>query len=146
MLIINLSGQKNLGKPHFKAIKKQTNNIVELNLGNSNFDDALAPYLSGFKNLTKLQLQNTAISDKTLERLQKLKYLESLNLYGTQVTEAGLQQLNNIPGLKTLYLWNTDISEKALDTFSNNNPNVSLVRIDRDIFAATSLGPPSITA
>src|SRR5690606_20699395 len=146
LLIINLSGQKNLGKPHFKAIKKQTNNIVELNLGNSNFDDALAPYLSGFKNLTKLQLQNTIITDKTLERLQKLKYLESLNLYGTQVTEAGLQKLNHMPNLKTLYLWNTDINEKALDTFNNNNPNVSLVRIDRDIFAATSLGPPSITA
>lgn len=146
LLIINLSGLKNVGKPHFKALKKQADNIVELNLGNSNFNDTLAFYLSRYRNLTKLQLQNTPITDKTLEKLQELKHLESLNLYGTQVTHTGLQKLSRLPGLKTLYLWNTDISPEAMALFGNDNPHISLVQINKDIFAATSLGPPTITA
>ncbi|HLT52127.1 MAG TPA: chitobiase/beta-hexosaminidase C-terminal domain-containing protein [Arenibacter sp.] len=146
LLIINLSGIKNLGKPHFKALKMQADNIVELNLGNSNFNDTLARYLSGYRNITKLQLQNTSITDKTLNNLHELKYLESLNLYGTQITQDGLQKLKELPGLKMLYLWNTGVSRAEMDAFGSDNPDITLVHVDKDIFAPSSLNPPTMTA
>ncbi len=144
LIIINLSGHTNLTKEHFKKLKKQADNIIELNLSKSNFNDTLSSYLSQFKNITKLQLHNTTITDNTLKQLARLKHLESLNLYGTHVTNAGIEKLHNHPSLKTLYTWETKISEEALENFERRNPKINIVRIDRKIFAATSLDPPTI--
>src|SRR5690606_5951766 len=71
LLIVNLSGNKSVGKNDLKALKKYAGNIVELNLGNTNFNDTISSYLTTFKNLTKLQLQNTKITDKSMEAIDR---------------------------------------------------------------------------
>ena len=113
LLIVNLSGNKSLGKNDLKALNKYAGNIVELNLGNSNFNDTISSYLTSFKNLTKLQLQNTKITDKSMEAIGELKYLESLNIYGTDITDQGLEKLIALNGLKTLYPWDSKITKEA---------------------------------
>ncbi len=146
LLIVNLSGIKNLGKSNLKELKKHAENIVELNLANSNFSDTISSYLTSFKNLTKLQLQNTAITDKSMETLSYLKHLESLNIYGTEITDKGLEKLTALSGLKTLYPWNSKISKEALDGFSSKHPAVTVVSLDEDLFTPSNLEPPSIIA
>ena len=146
LLIVNLSGNKRLGKDDLKALKKHAANIVELNLGNSNFNDTISSYLTSFKNLTKLQIQNTKITDKSMESIGDLKHLESLNIYGTDITDKGLEKLTNLGGLKTLYPWNSKITKEALDQFSDKNNSVTVVIISEDLFTPSSLEAPSIIA
>ncbi len=86
LYIVNLANKKQLSDNSFQLLEDYAENIVELNLGNSNFNDSLVSVLREFENLTKLQLQNTNITDNTLEVVQELEKLESLNLYGTAIT------------------------------------------------------------
>jgi len=146
LLIVNLSGIKDLGKNNLRALKNHAENIVELNLSNSNFSDTISSYLSSFKNLTKLQLQNTPITDKAMETLSDLKHLESLNIYGTEITDKGLEKLTALSGLKTLYPWNSKITKEALDLYSSKFPAITVVSLDENLFAPSSLDPPSIIA
>ncbi|SHF49181.1 Uncharacterized membrane protein [Arenibacter palladensis] len=146
LLIANLSGNKSLGKNDLKALKKYAENIVELNLGNSNFNDTISSYLTSFKNLTKLQLQNTRITDKSMEVIGDLEHLESLNIYGTDITDLGLVKLTALNGLKTLYPWNSKITKEALDGFSSKHTGITVVSISEDLFTPSSLEPPSIIA
>ena len=146
LLIVNLSGNQSLEKNDLKALKKHAENIVELNLGNSNFNDTISSYLTSFKNLTKLQLQNTKITDKSMASIGDLKHLESLNIYGTDITDQGLEKLTALNGLKTLYPWNSKITKEALDHFSNKYKGVTVVSINEDLFTPSSLEPPSIIA
>ena len=146
LLIVNLSGNQSLQKNDLKALKKHAENIVELNLGNSNFNDTISSYLTSFKNLTKLQLQNTKITDKSMASIGALKHLESLNIYGTDITDQGLEKLTALNGLKTLYPWNSKITKEALDHFSNKYKGVTVVSINEDLFTPSSLEPPSIIA
>lgn len=146
LLIANLSGNKSLEKKDLKALKKYAENIVELNLGNSNFNDTISSYLNSFKNLTKLQLQNTKITDKSMEVIGDLEHLESLNIYGTDITDLGLDKLTALKGLKTLYPWNSMITKEALDSFISKHINVNVVSISEDLFTPSSLDAPSIIA
>jgi hypothetical protein len=146
LLIVNLSGNKRLGKNDLKSLKKHAKNIVELNLGNSNFNDTISAVLSTFKNLTKLQLQNTQITDKSLEYLRDLKHLESLNIYGTNITDEGLEKISGLGNLKTLYPWNSKITKEALSGFSSKHKAVAVVSLSEDLFTPSSLEPPNINA
>ena len=147
LILINLYGRKDLVPGDFKALKKYASNIVELNLGNTNFNDTLAPSLKAFKNLTKLQLQKTAIADKTLGVIKSFAHLESLNLYGTEVDDTALETLSRLPNLTHLYVWQTNITNEAMEAYASAHPEVTVQgQIDSDIFKATTLAPPTIIA
>ena len=147
LVLVSLYGRKDIALQDFKALKKYAKNIVELNLGNTNFNDTLSKSLTSFKNLTKLQLQNTPITDNTVEKLKGLKHLESLNLYGDSISNASLNALVELPNLKNIYLWQTNITEEALNQYAQDHPNIVVQgQIDSDIFRATKLEPPTIVA
>jgi hypothetical protein len=146
LYIVHLANKKDLTETSFELLSDYSENIVELNLANSNFSDSLVSKLSDFENLTKLQLQNTAITDKGFKEVVKLEHLESLNLYGTTLTDAALDDMNSLSKLTDLYLWKTDISTEAMDGYSLSNPNTTIHSINMDMFAATELLPPTIMA
>jgi len=146
LLIVNLSGNQSLGKNDLRSLKAHAENVVELNLGNSNFNDTISYILSSFKNLTKLQLQNTQITDKSMESIGKLKHLESLNIYGTNITDEGLNKISGLGNLKTLYPWNSKITKEALSSFSSKHKAVTVVSLSEDLFTPSSLEPPNIIA
>lgn len=147
LILINLYGRKDLVPGDFKALKKYARNIVELNLGYTNFNDTLAPSLKAFKNLTKLQLQKTAIADKAIEVIKDFEQLESLNLYGTQVDDTAFKTLEHLPKLTHLYVWQTNITNEGIDAYTSAHPDVTVQgQIDGDIFKATKLEPPTIIA
>lgn len=147
LLQVTMSRQKHLSIREFKALDKFSENVVALNLANSNFSDTLAVALPFFKNLTKLQLQHTAITDKTIEKLKDFEHLESLNLYGTAITENSLSQIQELPQLRTVYLWQTQMTKDQMEHYALNFPKVKVQgQIDESIFASTSLAPPTINA
>ncbi|MBT8302623.1 MAG: chitobiase/beta-hexosaminidase C-terminal domain-containing protein, partial [Maribacter sp.] len=147
LLQVSLNGRQDIRQGDFKALKKYAKHIVELNLGNSNFNDTLSKSLSSFKNLTKLQLQNAPITDNTIENLKGLQHLESLNLYGDSISDKALNVLGNLKNLKNIYLWQTNITEEALKQYALDHPHIAVQgQIDSDIFRATKLEPPTIVA
>jgi uncharacterized membrane protein len=147
LLQVSLNGRQDVGQSDFKALKKYAKHVVELNLGNTNFNDTLSKSLSSFKNLTKLQLQNAPITDTTIENLKGLEHLESLNLYGDSISDKALSMLGGLKNLKNIYLWQTNISEEALNQYALDHPNIRVQgQIDSEIFKATKLEPPTIVA
>jgi uncharacterized membrane protein len=146
LYIVHLANKTALSEASIDALDAYSENIVELNLGNSNFNDTLVSSLDVFENLTKLQLQNTAITDKGLREVAKLDNLESLNLYGTSITDAALEDIKALSKLTDLYLWRTEITEKAMRDYAALNPSTTIHSIDMDMFSATELLPPTIVA
>lgn len=144
-LIANFSGREDLNNSIFKKLKKVENNVVELNLSNSNFGDDLVSYLSTMSHLKKVQLQNTLITDEAIQSLEHLKYLESLNIYGTKVTGGSIRILKEIASLKNLFCWQTKILKSEIEVLQNERPMLSvLYKIDDSIFGSTRLNPPRI--
>ncbi|EAR00001.1 FN3 associated domain-containing protein [Maribacter sp. HTCC2170] len=144
---VSLYGRKDLTKQDFKILKKYAKNIVELNLGNTNFNDTLAAVLPSFKHLTKLQLQRTGITDLTVDKIAELDYLESLNLYGNAVNDESLTKLNALPNLTNLYLFGTNVTSKAIAKYTSAHPKTVVEgQVDSELFKPTRLEPPIIIA
>lgn len=147
LVSINFSKRQDLSETDFDLLKAYRKNIVEINLGHTNFDDELAKELKPFKNLTKLQLQHTPISNKTVEQLVGFEYLESLNLYGTDLDNGILQTFKKFPNLNTLFVWQTKMTKDGLLAFSKENETVNVQgQIADSVFAASTLSPPTILA
>ncbi|PCJ98928.1 MAG: hypothetical protein COA50_01450 [Flavobacteriaceae bacterium] len=146
LLSVNLSYNKKISSEQLNLLKGVAENVVELNLGYSNFSDTLSPYLKKFKNLVKLQLQQTPITDETIEKLKKHEWLESLNAYGTDMSTSSLETLKKLKRLKVLYVWNTQISEIALEQLAAVNPKLNFGIVADSVFAATTVEGPIFVA
>ena len=104
--------KKNLEGKHIKHLREIKNQIVELDLSNSNFNDVMSELISDLPNLKTLRLDQTDITDKTLGLLNNSN-LEVLNLCNTKVTYKGLNNLTKIEEApKTIYAWNTAVSNE----------------------------------
>ena len=104
--------KKNLEGKHIKHLREIKNQIVELDLSNTNFNDVMSELISDLPNLKTLRLDQTDITDKTLGLLNNSN-LEVLNLCNTKVTYKGLNNLTKIEEApKTIYAWNTAVSNE----------------------------------
>ncbi|MFS4466742.1 FN3 associated domain-containing protein [Maribacter sp. 2210JD10-5] len=146
LLIANLFGAQKQLKQKLIALDKFAENIVELNLANSRFNDTIADLIAPFKHLTKLQLQNTGITDRSIPIFENFEFLESLNLYGTNIGNLIFETAQNIPGLKALYLFETQVTEVEKEKFQEKFPNINVQHIPKDAFKAASLSAPVIVA
>lgn len=146
LLIAQLFGEQNQLENKLNELEDYADNIVELNLGNSQFNDTIADEITKFKNLTKLQLQNTAITDKSIALFNEFKFLESLNLYGTSVTSEVFKVVKDISTLKSIYLYDTQVSTIELAQFQADFPQIEIQHIPTDAFKAVSLSAPTILA
>ena len=90
-------------------IKQQ---LVELDLSNSSFNDEMASTLADFQNLRVLRLDRTAISDKALSYLHGSELIV-LNICNTSVTFSGVSSLLKFTTLKKIYAWNTAIKDEG---------------------------------
>ena len=144
---VDLSRKKDLDKNTLKQLKRVAEQLVWLNLSNTDIKDADLAYLSNFPHLQKLYLQQTDISDKGLNNLLKLDYLSYLNLYETKVTDAGLSTLSQLKRLQKLYLWKTATTKEGIAKFINQKPKTDVnTGIDASIFGDAALKAPMIVA
>ena len=101
--------------------------LIWLNLSNSNVKDLHLERLGELENLVKLNLSRNTLSDIGIQHLSKLKNLESLNLYNTQVSERVLDIVSKMTRLKTIYLWNTKFNDSLLKQLQSENKNLKVI-------------------
>jgi len=101
---------KNLKSKHLNALLRIKDQLIKLDLSNSNLNDNLVSKLNSLKNLKYLKINNTKITDKGLSSISSS--LESLNLNENKVSFDGLLELLSERTLQTVYLWNTNISDE----------------------------------
>ena len=144
MLIVSAKGQE-LSHRDFKLLKKYSDQIVELDLAQSNLSDELATHISAFSNLLYLDLSQTNIGDKALSNLSTLDFLEVLNAYETKLTADALDALKEKPSLKALYLAETDITEAEMAAYNQTHANAPIRYIASETFPKSTLAAPTLT-
>jgi len=90
------------------------NQLIWLDMSQTNITDKALPQLTQLKYLTRLSLDNTSITDAGITHLVKLPALRFLNLYGTKVTDQSLKVLEACKGLEVLYLWQTQVTAQGV--------------------------------
>jgi hypothetical protein len=125
-------------------LKKYAENIVELNLGDSNMNDTLAVFLPDFEHLLKLQIPQTSMTDLGMEFIEPLEHLLSLNAFSTDLTSKSLDIIGNISTLESAYLTDTEINKSTMEAFVAKNEKLHLHFVPEDTFAQTALDPPTI--
>ncbi len=99
-LKVNLSRQTNLSEERIGKLDKIKDQLVELDLSDSNFTNGMINSLSGFSNLEKLNLSDTKISDAAVAIFSKFGKLKTLNIANTSVSADRIAKLmDEIPGL-----------------------------------------------
>lgn len=147
LLVVNFLQRKNLTEKDFEVLEEYKNNVVELNLGYTNFNDTLVKQLKSFKHLIKLQAQQTQITNESVAQLKGFKWLETLNLFGTALNDDALESIAKLPNLKKLYIWRTEMSDSGIASLKASNGAVEVQgQIADSVFAASNLGPPTILA
>lgn len=121
-----LGSRNNFTPQDVSELKEIREQIVSIDLGNTNVKDSDLKLLSEFPHLQKLHLQNNAIGDEGIKHLTSLPYLESLNLSGTNITSAALELLSALKQLNKLFLYNTNVDEKQLAATRKNNPELEI--------------------
>ncbi len=141
----SLRGRKDLDKGIFKQLQKLSEQLIELDLSDTNMNDDLLSYLGEFPHLQKLFLQKTQVTGKNLDVLNDLEYLEYLNLYGTPLEDDALEPIAKLAGLQNVFLWQTNVSPKAIKELKNTRPRLKVnTGIDDDIFGSAELKAPLI--
>jgi uncharacterized membrane protein/mono/diheme cytochrome c family protein len=113
-----------------EAVRDQ---IVSVDLGNTDLKDAHLRALAGFPHLKKLYLHNSPVTDEGVRHLSGLAYLEALNLSGTRITAKLLEELPRWPALKTVFLFNTGIEEAQLAALQKAAPKLKVHRSRVDV-------------
>ena len=144
LLIVTLASKNNITSKDFKYLNEYAENIVELNLAYTNFNDDLASALPKFKNLLKLQLQKTKITSAALKDIENLSLLESLNLYGTAVKSDAFEHIKKLKNLKKLYLYQTAITNTELASLKKEKPNLITKHLADTLFNNAVLNNPYI--
>ena len=105
-----------------------TDNIIELNLGNNELTDISGIKL--FKNLQQLFLQNNKIKDISV--IINLNNLEKLYLFENKIKNISF--LKNLKNLKELSLENTEIKDISVLKYLNNLKFLSIndLKLDSD--------------
>ena len=102
-------------------LKKLKDNLVDIDLSNSSFNDEIFEILSTFTNLTRLKLNYTSISGKGLEKLSSLNNLKRLHLINTKLNSNQIKVINSFPAIEKAYLFQNDRDLTKEITLSNDD-------------------------
>jgi len=102
-------------------LNKLKDNLVDIDLSNSSFNDEIFEILSTFTNLTRLKLNYTSISGKGLEKLSSLNNLKRLHLINTKLNSNQIKVINSFPAIEKAYLFQNDRDLTKEITLSNDD-------------------------
>ncbi len=91
--------------------------VMSVDLSNSDVSDAGLVHLQWFNNLKELSLLNTRIGDAGLQHLRELTNLKYLILENTKASDEGLMYLSELKNLEILTLGKTHVSGQGLRYF-----------------------------
>jgi uncharacterized membrane protein len=113
------SGNSLFKSEDLKYLKRLADQMMWLNLSNSNLSDQDAAILGSLTNLRKLDLSKNPVTDLGANHLTNLSQLEYLNLYGTNVSDSSVTLLAEMPHLRELYLWQTKVSDTTMESLKS---------------------------
>lgn len=142
---VRLKNNFDLERNSLSDLSSIKNNILEIDLSNSNLTNEMTKTLASFENVERIQLQKTGIGDNALDNLGELEHLKSLNLFSTNVTDEGLSQISEIPQLERLYLWQSQVTDEGVKAFNEKNPTIEVnYKIENAMFSSSNLSAPEI--
>ena len=100
--------------------------LIWLQLRNTNTNDEALAGIGQLTNLTRLDLSNTLITGKGIPQLANLSALQYLNLAGTNITGATMLALKKLNKLHTLYLYNTSLTSNERATLKELFPKTAI--------------------
>ncbi len=119
--------EKELDAHGMDYLLKLKDQIIWLNMSNSNIADDQLEKIGQLENLIKLNLSRNVISDEGLVYLDKLQNLESLNLYKTNVSEGLIDVIPKLIKLKRLYLSESNVNSEVVALIQKENKNLKIV-------------------
>ena len=128
-----LGSKKDFNAKDLTELKAISDQVVSVDLGNSQVKNEDLKHLTDFPHLQKLHLQNIDIGDAGVKQLKGLQYLDVLNLSGTKVSSATLEEISHWKNLKKIYLYNTQISQTSLDGLKSSHPEIEVYNTHLDL-------------
>ncbi|MBL6827012.1 MAG: hypothetical protein ISQ76_00985 [Opitutales bacterium] len=105
-----------VGDNSVRKLLSLKDNLVSLDLRNTNVTDDSLKIISSFPRLKKLNLMGTQINSDGLGSLNRHKNLETLNLVNTSVTDEATDILISMPLLRRVYLWKSAFTKQGILT------------------------------
>jgi uncharacterized membrane protein len=128
-----LGSKKDFSANDLTELKSIKDQVVSIDIGNSNVKDDDLKNLTLFPHVQKLHLQNIAIADEGVKYLKDLRYLDVLNLSGTKVTAKTLDEVSGWKNLKKLYLYNTVVGEESVTSLRHSHPELDVYNTQFDL-------------
>jgi hypothetical protein len=119
------------------ALKPLSEQVISLNLAETQVTDSGLAQISSLSNLRTLHLEKTKIGDAGLIHLASLENLEYLNLYESQVGDAGLAHLEGLENLKKIYLWKSNVTDAGAAKLQASLPSLT-VNIGKELAQAAA--------
>lgn len=124
----NFSLSENPIKPmDLKLLANIDEQLIWLDLSNSQLTDESLEKIGQLENLIKLNLSGNPITDEGIQHLTKLTHLESLNLYKTNVTQGVLELVPKLTRLQKIYLWQTKVDDSLISRIESENLNLKVI-------------------
>ena len=132
-IAVFLGSKKDFSAKDLTELKDIGNQVVSIDLGNSQVKDDDLKNLKQFPHVQKLHLQNIAIGDEGVKHLKGLRFLEVLNLSGTKISAKTLDEVSSWENLRKLYLYNTAISEEYVESLQKSHRELEIYNTQFDL-------------
>ncbi len=119
--------EKELATNSMEMLVQIKDQLIWLNMSNSNVTDKDLEKIGQMENLIKLNLSGNKISDNGLIHLEKLKNLESLNLFDTEVSNKLLIIIPKFTHLKRLYLSKSNATREIVAQLQKENKKLKII-------------------
>jgi mono/diheme cytochrome c family protein len=101
--------------------------IVDLNLADTDLDDAELASIGALPAATHLRLARNRLTDAALADLAALPSLEHLNLYGNAgITDGGIAALTQSRTLRELFVWQTAVTHDGAARLREQRPGLAV--------------------
>ncbi|MEO5603084.1 MAG: DUF2231 domain-containing protein [Cyclobacteriaceae bacterium] len=125
-LMVTFTNSRMISDEHLKGLMEIKDQLVWVNLSNTNITDAQLNILSKLSNIRILYLNNAPVTDAGLSRLVPLTELRMLNLIGTSVTDSSVSVLLKFQKLSTLFLYQTKMTKEGIQKIVGERQDIKL--------------------
>jgi len=119
--------KKELTPSSIESLLQIKDQLIWLNLSDSNVTDDILKKIGELEKLIKLNLSKNKISDKGLLHLEKLKKLETLNLFNTEVSNELLTVIPKLTLLKRLYISESYATNEIVCQLQKENKKLKII-------------------
>ena len=119
--------ERNLELSDVELLVQLKEQLIWLDISNSNVQDAHLEKIGQLENLVRLDVSGNAITDAGLNHLVGLKNLESLNLFDTDISDGALIAIPKLKALQKVYLWQTKISPDGISKLRKEHSDLKIV-------------------